>query len=72
MNKQLNLDVRETIENLRREVEHHRFQYYVLDKPEISDADFDVIFHRLEQLEKEHPEYFSADSPTQKVLWSYY
>jgi len=67
VSKQLNLDVRETIEKLRKEVEHHRFQYYVLDSPEISDADFDVIFHELERLEKEHPEYFSPDSPTQKV-----
>lgn len=67
MSKQLKLDVSEEIEQLRREVEHHRFQYYVLDKPEISDADFDEIFHRLEKLEKEHPEHFSADSPTQKV-----
>lgn len=67
VSKQLNLDVRETIESLRKEVEHHRFQYYVLDQPEISDADFDVLFHKLEKLEKEHPEYFSADSPTQKV-----
>lgn len=67
VSKQLNLDVRETIEKLRNEVEHHRFQYYVLDNPEISDADFDVIFHQLEKLEKEHPEFFSADSPTQKV-----
>ena len=67
VSKQLNLDVRETIEKLRKEVEHHRFQYYVLDRPEITDAEFDVIFHQLEKLEKEHPEYFSADSPTQKV-----
>ncbi|MBC7997835.1 MAG: NAD-dependent DNA ligase LigA [Leptolyngbya sp.] len=67
MTKQLNLDVRETIESLRKEVEHHRFAYYVLEQPELTDAEFDVLFNRLISLETEHPEFFSTDSPTQTV-----
>ncbi|HEY9784692.1 MAG TPA: NAD-dependent DNA ligase LigA, partial [Candidatus Obscuribacterales bacterium] len=59
--------VREHIEELRRQVEHHRFLYYVLDRPEISDRQFDDIFNELVRLEEEHPEYASPDSPTQKV-----
>ncbi|MBS2008874.1 MAG: NAD-dependent DNA ligase LigA [Cyanobacteria bacterium SZAS TMP-1] len=58
---------RERIEELKRLVDHHRFCYYVLDKPEITDADFDVIYHELEDLEKKHPQLLTADSPTQKV-----
>lgn len=55
------------IEQLRREVEHHRFCYYALSQPEISDADFDVIYAELESLEKQFPELVTPDSPTQKV-----
>jgi DNA ligase (NAD+) len=55
------------IEQLRREVEHHRFCYYALSQPEISDADFDVIYSELESLEKQFPELVTPDSPTQKV-----
>lgn len=55
------------IEELRRQVEHHRFCYYALSQPEISDAEFDLIYRELESLEKEFPELVTADSPTQKV-----
>lgn len=58
---------REQIERLTRQVEHHRFQYYVLDKPEISDAEFDRIFHELEALEREYPELALPGSPTKTV-----
>jgi DNA ligase (NAD+) len=58
---------REKLQELRRLVEHHRFSYYVLDQPEITDGDFDVIYHQLEDLEKEFPDLVTADSPTQKV-----
>lgn len=64
--KQLD-EARERIEELRRLVEHHRFAYYVLDRPEVSDASFDELFNELQKLESEYPEFFSADSPTQKV-----
>jgi DNA ligase (NAD+) len=59
--------VRERLQELKRLVEHHRFCYYVLDKPEITDGDFDVIYRELEGLEKQYPDLITADSPTQKV-----
>ena len=48
-------------------VEHHRFLYYVLDRPEISDGEFDKLFHELEDLEKRFPELKDPNSPTEKV-----
>jgi DNA ligase (NAD+) len=59
--------VRERLAQLRSQVEHHRFCYYVLDRPEISDADFDVLFRELLALEAEFPELVAADSPSQQV-----
>ena len=55
------------LEELRREVEHHRFLYYVLDRPEISDAEFDRLFTELQQIEERYPDLISLNSPTQKV-----
>jgi DNA ligase (NAD+) len=55
------------IEELRRLVEYHNFKYYVEDSPEISDREFDRVLEELKQLETEHPELASPDSPTQKV-----
>jgi DNA ligase (NAD+) len=55
------------IEELCRVIEHHRFQYYVLDQIEISDADFDKLFNELLDLEKRYPELALPNSPTQKV-----
>src|SRR6059036_3056680 len=60
-------DVRQEVERLRREIEHHNYRYYVLDDPLVSDAEYDTLFRRLEQLEAEHPELASPDSPTQRV-----
>lgn len=58
---------RRRIEELTRQVEHHRFSYYVLDRPEISDADFDKLFNELADLERKYPELILPGSPTQKV-----
>lgn len=55
------------IEQLRKEVEHHRFCYYALDSPELSDSDFDVLYRELEALEQQFPELIVPESPTQKV-----
>ena len=55
------------MEELRSEINHHRFLYYVLDRPSISDADFDSLFRELQKLESEHPELIIPDSPTQTV-----
>ncbi len=52
---------------LRRLIEHHNHRYYVLDSPEISDAEYDRLFDELVKLEKEHPELQTPDSPTQRV-----
>ncbi|HEY0795030.1 MAG TPA: NAD-dependent DNA ligase LigA [Acidisarcina sp.] len=55
------------IEHLREEIRHHEYQYYVLDSPEIADAEFDLLMRSLKQLEAAHPELVTADSPTQRV-----
>src|SRR3954466_10020766 len=55
------------IEHLREEIRHHEYRYYVLDDPEISDAEFDRLMNQLKKLEAEHPELITPDSPTQRV-----
>lgn len=55
------------IEKLRDEIRHHEHLYYVLDKPEISDAQYDALMNELKRLEGEHPELVTPDSPTQRV-----
>ncbi len=54
-------------QRLRAELERHNYQYYVLDQPLVSDAEFDRLFRELQQLESEHPELAGPDSPTQRV-----
>ena len=55
------------IERLREEIERHNYLYYVLDRPEVSDAEYDALFQRLTQLESEHSDLVTPDSPTQRV-----
>jgi DNA ligase (NAD+) len=55
------------IEDLRRLIHYHNYRYYVLDEPEISDAEYDRLFQELEDLERTYPEYVTPDSPTQRV-----
>lgn len=55
------------IETLRRDIRHHNHRYYVLDDPEISDAEWDRLLLRLRALEAAHPELVTPDSPTQRV-----
>ena len=55
------------MEELRSLIRYHQHRYYVLDDPEISDQEFDVLFQELQRLEAEHPELRSNDSPTQRV-----
>jgi DNA ligase (NAD+) len=59
--------VREEVERLRREIERHNRLYYVQDAPEISDAEYDALFRRLQELEAAHPGLQSDDSPTRRV-----
>ncbi|HTZ99822.1 MAG TPA: NAD-dependent DNA ligase LigA [Candidatus Aquilonibacter sp.] len=58
---------KEEIEKLRERIRHHEYLYYVLDNPEISDAQFDRLMERLKKLEAEHPGLRTPDSPTQRV-----
>ncbi|WP_434968085.1 DNA ligase LigA-related protein, partial [Muribaculum intestinale] len=59
--------VKQQIERLRAEIDRHNHQYYVLNSPEISDYDFDMMLKQLESLEKEYPEYDDPLSPTHRV-----
>jgi DNA ligase (NAD+) len=60
-------DVVRKIEKLREEIRRHEHLYYVLDKPEISDAEYDALMNELKKLEAAHPELVTSDSPTQRV-----
>ena len=55
------------IQELREQINYHNYLYYVLDSPEISDAEYDRLFDELLELEKKHPELITPDSPTQRV-----
>src|SRR5215472_8858787 len=55
------------VDKLREELRHHEYQYYVLDNPEISDAEYDELMRKLQALEEKHPELASPESPTQRV-----
>ncbi|PKH68449.1 DNA ligase (NAD(+)) LigA [Flavobacterium sp. ALD4] len=61
------MDVQNTIKELRDELDQHNYSYYVLDKPTISDYEFDIKLKQLQDLENKHPEYFDESSPTQRV-----
>lgn len=61
------MDVKRRIEELRTDLNRHNHNYYVLNSPEISDKEFDLMLKELERLEKENPEFFDPDSPTQRV-----
>jgi DNA ligase (NAD+) len=60
-------DVQRSIDELRDKIRYHEHRYYVLDDPEVSDAEFDRLMQELKALEAEHPELVTADSPTQRV-----
>lgn len=59
--------VQERVDALRELLHHHAHQYYVLDAPEIPDAEYDRLFRELQALEAQHPELLTPDSPTQRV-----
>lgn len=61
------MEIQEKIEALRKEIEYHIERYYNQDDPEITDYEYDQKMNELKRLEKEHPEYVTPDSPTQKV-----
>ena len=61
------MSVLDTIKNLRDELNQHNYNYYVLDKPTISDFEFDQKLKQLQDLEAQHPDFFDENSPTQRV-----
>ena len=61
------MDIQNTIQNLREELNQHNHNYYVLDQPTISDYEFDLKLAELQNLENQHPEFFDESSPTQRV-----
>ncbi len=61
------MNIQQTIESLRAELNQHNYNYYVLDNPLITDYDFDLKLKELENLEQQHPEFFDVNSPSQRV-----
>ena len=61
------MDIQNTILQLREELNQHNYNYYVLDKPTISDLEFDLKLKQLQDLEHKYPEFFDENSPTQRV-----
>ncbi len=61
------MEVKEQIERLRKELDRHNYNYYVLNAPEISDQEFDRMMRELQDLEAAHPEFDDPDSPTKRV-----
>ncbi len=59
--------VKRRIEELRKEIDHHNYRYYVMDAPVISDSEYDRLLRELADLEESHPEFFDKNSPTQRV-----
>src|SRR5687768_12345225 len=58
---------RRRVETLRVEIDSHRYRYYVLSDPQVTDAEFDALMRELQELEAQHPELDDPDSPTHKV-----
>lgn len=58
---------RKTLEKLRSAIRHHDHRYYVLDDPEVSDAQYDALMRELQALEQANPQWITSDSPTQRV-----
>ena len=61
------MDIQQIIQDLREELNQHNYNYYVLDKPMISDFEFDQKLKQLQELENQHPEFFDENSPSQRV-----
>jgi DNA ligase (NAD+) len=59
--------VKDRIEELRKQIRHHEYLYYVLDQPAISDYEFDQLMRELKALEEQHPDLITPDSPSQRV-----
>jgi len=60
-------DLKQEYQQLKEEIRYHRYRYYVLNNPVISDYEFDQKMGRLEEIEREHPEWITSDSPSQRA-----
>jgi DNA ligase (NAD+) len=60
-------ETKKRIDELRKLINYHNHRYYVLDSPEISDAEYDKLMRELQRIEEEHPKFLTPDSPTQRV-----
>lgn len=60
-------NLRDRLEALKEELNQHAYNYYVLDQPEITDAQYDKLYKELEKIEQAHPEWITTDSPTQRI-----
>jgi DNA ligase (NAD+) len=60
-------EIKKRIDELREQINYHNYRYYVLDSPEISDAEYDALMRELKQLEEQYPQFVTPDSPTQRV-----
>ncbi|MBU0914207.1 MAG: NAD-dependent DNA ligase LigA [Gammaproteobacteria bacterium] len=63
----MNQAIQQRLQQLKDQLAYHNHQYYVLDNPSIPDADYDQLFQQLKQIEQQHPDLVTADSPTQRV-----
>ena len=61
------LDITQRVVELRDQLNHHNYRYYVLDAPEISDSEYDALMRELRAIESDHPELVTPDSPTQRI-----
>ena len=61
------MNTQQKIKTLRDELRQHNYNYYILDNASISDYEFDIKLKELQTLEAKHPEFFDANSPTQRV-----
>src|SRR4030042_1918773 len=60
-------NVKQRVTELRTQLNHHNYRYYVLDSPEISDAEYDALMQELKRIETQFPDLITSDSPTQRV-----
>ena len=60
-------NIQTQINNLRKTLRQYEYEYHVLDNPTVPDSEYDRLFHQLKELELEHPEFLTSDSPTQRV-----
>jgi len=60
-------EIKQKIESLRQRIHQHNYYYYVLDDPKITDQEYDLLMKELKSMEEKHPQFITADSPTQKV-----